>query len=52
LIGRDTLRAKSIEDVISIVSVENRAYGFSLNAGSLITKEVINLEMGAGTVDT
>ena len=49
--GRDVLRAQSIQDVVSIVSVEGRACGISFNAGSLLTKEMINLEMAAGTLD-
>jgi hypothetical protein len=47
ILSRDAYSSKSIEEVISKVSLSPAAYGFSFNVGDLNTGELVNIEVSA-----
>lgn len=50
-LSRETYNAKNIEQVIQILSVSNRAFGFSLNVGSVKDKKIVNIEFSPDAID-
>jgi len=46
-IARDVMSAATFEDVFKAISIPNRAYGFSMNIGSILDKRMFNVEMSA-----